>query len=86
MSALRRTGPFRRRHVGLFALGLSLTVVAVLGLFRQPADQELFQTLGRHDEVTLFCAVTIANASEGHDEALCKLARNVTGWGRIHAV
>lgn len=30
--------------------------LAILGLFRQPADQELFQTLGRHDELTLFCA------------------------------
>lgn len=60
--------------------------IALLGLFRQPDDQELFQTLGRHDEFTLFCAVAIANSSEGHDEALWRLARNVTGWGRIHAV
>jgi hypothetical protein len=60
--------------------------IAILGLFRRPADQELFQTLGRHDEFTLFCAVAIAHASEDHDEALWTLARNVTGWGRIHAV
>lgn len=60
--------------------------IAILGLFRQPADQEFFQTLGRHDEFTLFCAVAIANASEDHDEALWTLARNVTGWGRIHVV
>ena len=60
--------------------------IAILGLFRQPADQELFQTLGRHEEFTLFCAVAIANASEDHDEALWTLARNVTGWGRIHVV
>ena len=60
--------------------------IAILGLFRQPADQDLFQTLGRHDEFTLFCAVAIANSSEDHDEALWTLARNVTGWGRIHAV
>jgi hypothetical protein len=60
--------------------------IALLDLFRQPADQELFQTLGRHDEFTLFCAVAITNSSEDHDEALWKLARNVTGWGRIHAV
>ena len=60
--------------------------IAILGLFRQPADQELFQMLGRHDEFTLFCAVAIANASEDHDEALWTLARNVTGWGRIHVV
>lgn len=60
--------------------------IALLGLFRQPADQELFQTLGRHDEFTLFCAVAITNSSEEHDEALWTLARNVTGWGRIHVV
>ncbi len=60
--------------------------LALLGLFRQPADQELFQTLGRHDEFTLFCAVAITNSSEDHDEALWRLARNATGWGRIHAV
>lgn len=60
--------------------------IALLGLFRQPADQEFFQTLGRHDEFTLFCAVAITNASEEHDEALWTLARNVTGWGRIHVV
>ncbi len=60
--------------------------IALLGLFRQPADHELFQTLGRHDEFTLFCAVAIANSSEDHEEALWTLARNVTGWGRIHVV
>jgi hypothetical protein len=60
--------------------------IALLGLFRRPGDQELFQTLGRHDEFTLFCAVPVANSSEDHDEALWRLARNVTGWGRIHAV
>jgi hypothetical protein len=60
--------------------------IALLGLFRQPADMDLFQTLGRHDEFTLFCAVAITNSSEDHDEALWTLARNVTGWGRIHAV
>jgi hypothetical protein len=60
--------------------------IAILGLFRQPADAELFQTLGRHDEFTLFCAVALTNSSEDHDEALWALARNVTGWGRIHAV
>jgi hypothetical protein len=60
--------------------------IALLGLFRQPDDMELFQTLGRHDEFTLFCAVSLANASEAPDEALWTLARNVTGWGRIHVV
>lgn len=60
--------------------------VVLLGLFRQPADTEHFQTLGRHDEFTLFCAVALANSSEDPDEALWTLARNATGWGRIHVV
>jgi hypothetical protein len=60
--------------------------IAILGLFRQPADRELFQTLGRHDELTLFCAVALTNSSADHDEALWALARNVTGWGRIQVV
>jgi hypothetical protein len=60
--------------------------IAILGLFRQPANEELFQTLGRHDEFTLFCAVALANSSNDHDESLWTLARNVNGWGRIHVV
>ena len=60
--------------------------IAILGLFRQPANEELFQTLGRHDEFTLFCAVVLANSSEDHEEPVWNLARHVNGWGRIHAV
>jgi hypothetical protein len=60
--------------------------IALLGLFRQSADQELFQALGLHDEFTLFCAVALANSCDEPDEALWTLARNVTGWGRIHVV
>jgi len=60
--------------------------IALLGLFRQSGDMELFQTLGRHEEFTLFCAVAITNSSDDTDEALWTLARNVTGWGRIHVV
>jgi hypothetical protein len=60
--------------------------IAILGLFQHHADQELFQTLGRHDEFTLFCAVALANAGENSEESLWNLARNVYGWGRIHVV
>lgn len=60
--------------------------IAILGLFPEPANQELFQTLGRHDEFTLYCAVALGNSSEHQDQALWELARNVTGWGRIHVV
>jgi len=60
--------------------------IAILGLFRRPDDQELFQILGRHDEFTLYCAVAITNSTEDHEEALWALARNVIGWGRIQVV
>jgi hypothetical protein len=66
--------------------------VAVLGLYGTAENEELFQTLGRHDEFTLFSAVALANTtnaantSEASDAALWTLARNVEGWGRIHAV
>lgn len=56
--------------------------IALLGRFRQPGDVEFFQTLGRHDEFTLFCAVAIAivKPSDDSDEALWTLTRNVTGY------
>lgn len=60
--------------------------IAILGLFREPANEELFQMLGRHDEFTLYCAVAIANTFEDSQESLWALARNVSGWGRIHVV
>src|SRR5262249_5598142 len=59
--------------------------IAILGLFRNPDDAELFETLGPHDELTLFWAVARKTAGEAA-AALWALARNVTGWGRIHVV
>lgn len=60
--------------------------IAILGLFQETGNEELFQTLGRHDEFTLFCAVALANSSEAPDRSLWTLAKNVDGWGRIHVV
>ncbi|OJW23944.1 MAG: hypothetical protein BGO49_17320 [Planctomycetales bacterium 71-10] len=60
--------------------------IALLGMFGQPQDRDLFLTLGRHEEFTLFCVVALANSPEDADEALWTLARTVAGWGRIHAV
>lgn len=59
--------------------------VAVLGPFAQPEDLDVLLTLGRHDEFTLFSAVAVAR----YDDALAhlwELARNASGWGRVHAV
>ena len=60
--------------------------IAVLGLFGRPDDLELFQTLGRHEEFTLFASVAIANSAEDAEASLWELAKNVSGWGRIHLV
>jgi hypothetical protein len=60
--------------------------IAILGLFRGAENEDLIQTLGRHDEFTLFCAVALSNSCEQSEKSLWTLARNVDGWGRIHVV
>ena len=60
--------------------------VALLGLFNEDQDLELLMKLGRHEEFTLFAAVAISNSREESGDLLWELARNVEGWGRIHAV
>lgn len=60
--------------------------LALLGLFRLPENEALFQTLGRHEEFTLYSAVALTNTSDDPERSLWTLARNVTGWGRIHVV
>jgi hypothetical protein len=60
--------------------------IAILGLYRNPENESLFQTLGRHEEFTLFCAVALSNLSDDPEPSLWTLAGNVNGWGRIHVV
>jgi hypothetical protein len=62
-------------------LGLGL-----LSLFGRPADRDVFRTLGRHDEFTLFCAAAFVRLMEDPDREVWALAQGVRGWGRIHAV
>ena len=59
---------------------------ALLGLYGQPDDLPMFRILGRHDELTLFCAVALANTAEDGELEMWSLAQNVFGWGRIHIV
>lgn len=59
---------------------------AILGLYQVDENTPLFQTLGRHDEFTLFCSVALENIAEDAELALWELAQNVDGWGRIHVV
>jgi hypothetical protein len=60
--------------------------VALLGIFRGDADRDLFLTLGRHDEFTLFAAVALQNSLPDPEPALFELAKSVDGWGRIQTV
>lgn len=60
--------------------------IALLGLFSGGEYRDLFLTLGRHEEFTLYAAVALASALEKPDETLWDLARNVSGWGRIQTV
>lgn len=59
---------------------------AILGMYRVPENEPLFQLLGRHDEFTLYAAVALANISDDPDMALWELAKNVHGWGRVQVV
>ena len=60
--------------------------IALLGLFGEANTEDLFQTLGRHEEFTLYCAVALNNTSADREQSLWTLARNVSSWGRIHVV
>jgi hypothetical protein len=60
--------------------------VALLGIFHGDADRELFLTVGRHEEFTLFSAVALQNSLSEPEPALFELANSVHGWGRIQVV
>ncbi|MEM9715186.1 MAG: hypothetical protein AAF826_01580 [Pseudomonadota bacterium] len=60
--------------------------MALLGLLRGNDDSDIFLTLGRHDEFTLYSAVALSNSDVYGDEALWKLAIAAEGWGRISTV
>ena len=60
--------------------------IALLGISGSGEDADLLLTLGRHEELTLYCAVALANSSPDPESALWSLARSVEGWGRIQTV
>ena len=60
--------------------------MALLGLLRGNDDSDIFLTLGRHDEFTLYSAVALSNSDVYGEEALWKLAIAAEGWGRISTV
>lgn len=75
----------------LICKGVSLLSVkvglSVLAAFRVPFVEEVMTELGVYDEFTYYAARTLSQKhwENGNDE-LFQLAKNVRGWGRIHAV
>lgn len=59
--------------------------LALLGVARSPDDSVLFE-LGAHEEFTLFSAMAYCNSRQNPDLKLFRLAKRVSGWGRIHCV
>jgi hypothetical protein len=59
--------------------------IVLMGMLRR-SNRDVFMTLGRHDEFTLYSAVALANTEEEPEQALWHLAQLVQGWGRVHAV
>ncbi|MFG2001037.1 hypothetical protein ACGFNU_18005 [Spirillospora sp. NPDC048911] len=60
--------------------------IALLGLYSADHHRDELLTLGRHDEFTIFAMVALTNSDGDVEADLWDLARNVTGWGRIHLV
>ncbi len=60
--------------------------IALLGIVQGYDDREIILTLARHEEFTLFALVAISNTEREPERTLWEIAKQVNGWGRIHAV
>jgi len=61
--------------------------LALLGIVRTSKYDDVIATLGRHEEFTLYAIVALSNIGDDDAEAkIFALAKQVHGWGRIHAV
>jgi len=62
--------------------------IALLGMYQTDTHRELFLTLGKHSEFTLFSTVALSNSNGGDAKEvdLWNLAQQVQGWGRIQTV
>ena len=69
------------RNRGAVKLG-----IALLGILAITKHEPIIQTLGKHDEFTLYAAVALKNMFDDPSGAMWKLARAVDGWGRIQTV
>lgn len=60
--------------------------IALLGAARLSQHRKVVETLGLHDEFTLFSAVALGNMLDEPEPALWQLASKLDGWGRIQIV
>jgi hypothetical protein len=60
--------------------------IALLGLYRQEEDAPVLETMGRHEEFTLFATVALGNALADPVPAWLRLAAHTRGWGKVHLV
>jgi hypothetical protein len=94
------TGALAAKHPDLLRLGTLASwlareapdrepvkfAIAMLGIVPSEDHEDLLMTLGRHEEFTLYAAAALSSASTRPEQRLFELARNVSGWGRIHVV
>ena len=87
----------RLNHHRLFELARSLAAqspdretvklgIALLGLFRSDDNLEIFRTLGRHDEFTMYCGVALENTADEPEGELGALRRMFTAGVELHIV
>ena len=60
--------------------------IAILGVCATEEDLDLFLSIGKHEEFTLYATVAICHSADDPERALFKLAKSVDGWGRIHII
>lgn len=60
--------------------------IALLGLVGLRDDVDLVESLGRHEEFTLYSGVVIKRLLPAPDMKLMELGKHVDGWGRVHII
>src|SRR5205085_76983 len=60
--------------------------VALLGGVGDPSDRERLETVGLHDEFTLYAVDALANVLPDPVDSWMLFERSLSGWGKIHAV
>lgn len=72
---------FRTGHRGVLKFCL-----AIMGLYGVKEDTELFELIARHEEFTLYAIIAVMNNTTDIADTWIRMAKKVTGWGRIHLV